>query len=94
MKSELSLGIFISKQLKKFITKKLKITYVNEREILPIIYVPKAVWAISNWRQIGKKSAKVKEDALINALINLVVPKVLSKAWIEHCFGSKNRSQR
>jgi hypothetical protein len=67
---------------------------VNAREIPTIIYLAKTVVAISKCRQIGKNSAKVKDDAFNNALINLLVSRVLSKAWIEQYCGSQNRSQR
>ena len=62
--------------------------------ILTTIYLSKTVGAISKWKQVGKNSAKVKDDAFNNTVINLLVSKVLLKARIERYRGSQNRSQR
>ena len=67
------------------------ITFVNERDILGIIYNSKSGNTSLKWRQLKRNNGKVSGEASSNSLTNLAESGVLTLDWVENYLKKKSK---
>ena len=93
-RNEESGSIYVEAADKVTIKKIREITFVNERDVLGIIYNSKSGNTSLKWRQIRKQNGKVTGEASSNSLVNLAEGGVITMDWVENYLRKKNEENK
>ena len=79
-----SLGSIYVEAADKVTLKKIReITFVNDKDVLGVIYSSKSGNTSLKWRQTRKNTGKVTGEASSNSLVNLAEGGVITLEWVE-----------
>ena len=87
-------SIYVEAADKVTLKKIREITFVNDRDVLGIIYSSKSGNTSLKWRQIRRNTGKVKGEASSNSLVNLAEGGVITLDWVENYLKKKAEEQQ
>ena len=89
-----SLGSIYVEAADKVTLKKIRdITFVNDRDVLGVIYNSKSGNTSLKWRQLRRNNGKVTGEASTNSLTNLAETGVLTLDWVENYLKKKSEEK-
>ena len=92
-REEESGSIYVEAADKVTLKKIREISFVNERDVLVIIYNSKSGNTSLKWRQIRRLNGKVTGEASPNSLVNLAEGGVITMEWVENYLRKKKEEE-